>query len=163
MSSRSGDRMKAKSRRSAPALRTRTRSRSALPIPVPEKRGAATQLIVEGTPFLILGGGWGWVKPVEGQFDFSLVDGLLAGARRHGLRLVFLWFGSWKNSLTTFAAEAGDVRRGRWQPGRKMNGDDIVLNYRLAEQAEGNQSGSGLRFGSDGLTRQRVKLYRYHS
>jgi len=44
-----------------------------------------------------------------------------------------------------------------------MNGDDLGLNYRLAEQAEANQSGSGLRFGPDGPTRQRVKLYRYHS
>lgn len=43
----------------------------------------------------------------------------------------------------------------------QMNGDDIVLNYRLAEQADANQSGSGLRFGSDGPTLQRVKLYRY--
>ena len=58
-------------------------------------------------------------------------------------------------------AEAGTVADGRWQPGRKMSGDDILLNYHLAEQAAANQSGSGLRFGPDGPTLQRVKLYRY--
>jgi Domain of unknown function (DUF5597)/Beta-galactosidase len=58
-------------------------------------------------------------------------------------------------------AETGAVVDGRWTPGRKLNGDDILLNYHLAQQAELNQSGSGLRFGPDGPTIQRVKLYRY--
>jgi len=30
------------------------------------------------------------------------VDGLLAGARQHNLRVVFLWFGSWKNGISSF-------------------------------------------------------------
>ncbi len=58
-------------------------------------------------------------------------------------------------------AETGAVAGGRWIPGRKMSGDDILLNYHLAEQAELHQSGSGLRFGPAGPTLQRVKLYRY--
>ncbi len=58
-------------------------------------------------------------------------------------------------------AETGTVTDGRWQPGRKMSGDDILLNYHLASQAAAGQSGSGLRFGPDGPTMQRVKLYRY--
>jgi len=49
---------------------------------------------------------------------------------------------------------------GKWMPGRKLSGDDILLNYKLGEAAAVNQSGSGLRFGPDGPTIQRVKLYR---
>lgn len=45
---------------------------------------------------------WAWVEPEEGKFDFSLVDGLLEGARKHNLRVVFLWFGSWKNGISSF-------------------------------------------------------------
>jgi hypothetical protein len=45
---------------------------------------------------------WDWVEPVEGKYDFALVDGLLAGARKHNLRLMFLWFGSWKNGISSF-------------------------------------------------------------
>ena len=45
---------------------------------------------------------WGWVEPEEGKFDFSLVDGLLQGARSHNLKVVFLWFGSWKNGISSF-------------------------------------------------------------
>jgi hypothetical protein len=46
---------------------------------------------------------WAWIEPEEGRFDFSLVDTLLEGARRNRLRIVFLWFGSWKNGLSSFA------------------------------------------------------------
>jgi beta-galactosidase GanA len=40
---------------------------------------------------------WEQMEPVQGKFDFSVVDSLLAGAREHKVRLVLLWFGSWKN------------------------------------------------------------------
>ncbi len=58
-------------------------------------------------------------------------------------------------------AETGIMRDGRWIPGRKMSGDDILLDYHLADAAAADQSGSGLRFGPDGPDVQRVKLYRY--
>jgi hypothetical protein len=57
--------------------------------------------------------------------------------------------------------EAGKFVQGRWIPGRILSGDDILLDYDLADAAAKNQSGSGLRFGADGPTVQRVKLYRY--
>lgn len=41
---------------------------------------------------------WEQVEPVEGQFDFSYVDTLLAQARENNTRLVLLWFGTWKNT-----------------------------------------------------------------
>ena len=57
--------------------------------------------------------------------------------------------------------QAGRYENGVWVPGRWLNGDDVVLNYKLAEAAATNQSGSGLRFAADGPTIQNVKLYRY--
>ena len=103
-------------------------------IPHLRKQGTATQLIVDGKPFLILGGelhnssssnidymnpiwkrmtgmhfntvlagvSWELIEPDQGRFDFRLVDGLIDGARRHNLRLVFLWFGSWKNGMSSY-------------------------------------------------------------
>ncbi len=56
---------------------------------------------------------------------------------------------------------AGKYVAGKWVPGRKLSGDDVLLNYKLGEAAAQNQSGSGLMFGPDGPTIQRVKLYRY--
>ena len=40
---------------------------------------------------------WERLEPTEGKFDFSDVDLLVTGARSHGLHLILLWFGTWKN------------------------------------------------------------------
>jgi beta-galactosidase GanA len=96
------------------------------------RQGTATQLIVDGKPFLIRGGElgnssassltwlaphwktfrdlrlnaivapvyWDLVEAEEGRFDWTLVDGLIAEARKNEMRLVLLWFGSWKNSMS---------------------------------------------------------------
>lgn len=99
------------------------------------KTGGRNSLLVDGKPFLILGGElgnssassagymhphwrrleqmnlntvlvpvyWELLEPEEGKFDFALVDSMINGARRHELKLVFLWFGSWKNSMSCYA------------------------------------------------------------
>jgi beta-galactosidase GanA len=104
-------------------------------IPHLERRGEATQLIVDDAPYLILGGElgnseassreamrahwpklramnlntvlapvyWELVEPEEGRFDFATVDWLLEDARAHDMRLVLLWFGTWKNSMSSYA------------------------------------------------------------
>lgn len=46
---------------------------------------------------------WEQVEPVEGQFDFSFVDALVAQARENNVRLVILWFGTWKNTGPSYA------------------------------------------------------------
>jgi Domain of unknown function (DUF5597)/Beta-galactosidase len=40
---------------------------------------------------------WEQLEPQEGRFDFTNVDQIVDGARAHNLRLVLLWFGTWKN------------------------------------------------------------------
>ena len=85
-------------------------------------------LLVDGQPYLILGGQihnssgwpselpqvwesmaalhantveapvyWEQLEPQPGKFDFSNVDAIIDGARAHNLRVVILWFGTWKN------------------------------------------------------------------
>ncbi|HEX5181956.1 MAG TPA: DUF5597 domain-containing protein [Allosphingosinicella sp.] len=46
---------------------------------------------------------WEQVEPVEGRFDFSWVDALLKSARDNHVRLVLLWFGTWKNTGPNYA------------------------------------------------------------
>lgn len=46
---------------------------------------------------------WELLEPEEGSFDFSQVDMLVEGARRHGLHLGILWFGAWKNAQCYYA------------------------------------------------------------
>ncbi|MGB8192729.1 MAG: beta-galactosidase, partial [Chitinophagaceae bacterium] len=46
---------------------------------------------------------WELSEPQEGKFDFTLVDDLLNSARRNNMKLVLLWFGTWKNSMSCYA------------------------------------------------------------
>lgn len=45
---------------------------------------------------------WEMVEPTEGNFDFTELDAVLEGARENDLKLVLLWFGSFKNALSTY-------------------------------------------------------------
>lgn len=104
-------------------------------IPLLTKKGNTTQLIVDGKPFIILGGElgnstattlenmqsvwpklktmhlntilmpvyWELIEAEEGKFDFSLYQNLITEARKNDLKIVFLWFGSWKNSMSSHA------------------------------------------------------------
>ena len=45
---------------------------------------------------------WELMEPAKGQFDFSLVDSLIKNARSSKMRLVLLWFGAWKNSMSCY-------------------------------------------------------------
>jgi hypothetical protein len=45
------------------------------------------------------------LEPVEGKFDYSLVDGLIREARARDLQLVLLWFGSSKNTWSSYAPD----------------------------------------------------------
>lgn len=68
---------------------------------------------------------WDLVEPEEGRFDFSLVDGLIEDARQHDLRLVLLWFGTWKNSMSCYAPEW--VKRDQQRFPRCQTSDGVGL------------------------------------
>jgi beta-galactosidase GanA len=46
---------------------------------------------------------WEQIEPEEGKFDFSYVDVLLKQARQQNMRLVILWFATWKNNAPHYA------------------------------------------------------------
>ena len=46
---------------------------------------------------------WEFLEPVEGQMDYTLVDCIIDVARQQGLKIVPLWFGAWKNSMSCYA------------------------------------------------------------
>ncbi|KAH6644851.1 glycoside hydrolase superfamily [Boeremia exigua] len=56
---------------------------------------------------------WEQIEPEEGKFDFANLDAVITAAREHNMKLVLLWFGSFKNALSTYvpAWVKKDVKR----------------------------------------------------
>ena len=48
---------------------------------------------------------WELIEPQEGEFDMGTLDVILSEARRNELKVVLLWFGAWKNSMSCYAPE----------------------------------------------------------
>ena len=126
-------------------------------VPHLQKQGTATQLIVDGKPFLMLAGElrnssgssleylkpiwpklaamhlntvltaiyWELLEPKEGQFDFTLVDGAIQEAQRNNLRLVFLWFGSWKNGVSSYPPAWVKADQNRFPRVQDKNGNGL--------------------------------------
>ena len=131
----------------------------AAPIPFLDTQSPAPRLIVDGQPYLILGGelhnsssssrdymkpiwprlaqmhlntvltpvSWELIEPQEGRFDFSLVDGLIHDARESHLHLVFLWFGTWKNSMSCYAPAWVKADQNRFPRSQKSDGTGLEI------------------------------------
>ena len=136
-------------------------------IPHLVKQRTATQLIVNESPFLMLGGelhnssmggfaymrpiwkrmadanlntlistaSWELVEPQEGHFDFGLVDSMILGARKEGLKLVVIWFGSWKNSGSTYVPSWVKLDQKRFPLVKDENGKTLNILSTLSEEA----------------------------
>lgn len=48
---------------------------------------------------------WEQIEPRQGTFDFAVVDTIVTEARARGLRLVLLWFATWKNGQMDYAPQ----------------------------------------------------------
>jgi hypothetical protein len=57
--------------------------------------------------------------------------------------------------------DEGRFENGNWIPVRRLNGDDIMIDYDLAKKALENKTGTGLKFSGETRNIQLVKLYRY--
>ena len=48
---------------------------------------------------------WEQMEPQEREFNWGNVDAIVKGAREHNLRVVLLWFGTWKNGNMHYAPQ----------------------------------------------------------
>ena len=57
---------------------------------------------------------WEEIEPVQGKYDFSSVQRLLDQAREQDIRLVLLWFATWKNGSNHYMPEWMKLESGKY-------------------------------------------------
>ncbi|HHZ27988.1 hypothetical protein FQK02_13210 [Xanthomonas vasicola] len=76
---------------------------------------------------------WEQFEPAQGRFDSTNVDALIAGARKRGLRVALLWFGSWKNGQMHYVPEWIKRDTATYPRMRDANGEPVdVLSPHVA-------------------------------
>lgn len=45
---------------------------------------------------------WELIEPTEGKYNFELIDYLIANAKQENLKVVLVWFGSWKSTSSSY-------------------------------------------------------------
>jgi beta-galactosidase GanA len=51
---------------------------------------------------VIAGVSWAMIEPVEGKYNFDIVGAVINEARKNNLKLIFIWFASWKNGMSSY-------------------------------------------------------------
>ena len=57
---------------------------------------------------------WEMIEAKEGDFDFTVLDTIIEQAEREGVKLGILWFGLWKNGISSYAPEWVKMDPGRF-------------------------------------------------
>lgn len=70
---------------------------------------------------------WELIEPVEGRYDWSSVDTMLKAARANDLKLVILWFGAWKNSMSTYVPSWVKRDQARFPRAELPNGQGVEI------------------------------------
>ncbi len=76
-----------------------------------------------GLNTLLLPVTWELTEPKEGVFDFSIPDALIHQARQWNKKIIFLWFGSWKNAQMMYAPEWVKRDLNRFQRAQVVKGE----------------------------------------
>jgi beta-galactosidase GanA len=79
---------------------------------------------------------WDRIETEEGKYDFSLVQGAIELARQHHLHLVYLWFGTWKNSMSCYVPGWMKRDTARFERARQSSGEPMEIISPQCEAAQ---------------------------
>jgi beta-galactosidase GanA len=51
---------------------------------------------------VIAGISWAMIEPEEGKYNFNIVSDLINDAGKNNIKLIFIWFASWKNGKSSY-------------------------------------------------------------
>ncbi len=92
---------------------------------------------------------WELVEPKEGKFDFSLVDDQINQARQRNMRLVLIWFATWKNAGSSYPPDWVRADPKRFPPMVIKARPDGGMSTFLAKKTEEQGTGPLSPFGKD--------------
>lgn len=78
---------------------------------------------------------WDLIEPEEGKFDFLTIDETIKEARKYGMKVVFLWFGAWKNSMSCYAPMWFKRDISRFPRAMTANGKPLEIASAFSEEA----------------------------
>lgn len=70
---------------------------------------------------------WELTEPEEGKFDFTLIDYIIKEARQRDMKVILLWFGTWKNPMMTYAPAWVKHNPKRFPRAKDENGNDMEM------------------------------------
>lgn len=76
---------------------------------------------------------WDLFEPKEAHFDFTLIDENIKVARDNKLKIVFLWFGAWKNSMSCYAPFWFKKDVGKYPRAMTSNGKSMEIASAFSE------------------------------
>ncbi|MBX7172193.1 MAG: DUF5597 domain-containing protein [Pyrinomonadaceae bacterium] len=77
---------------------------------------------------------WELIEREEGKFDFSLIDELIRDARKCNLKIVPLWFGSWKNSMSCYTPPWVKTNQARFPRSQSSDGKGMEILSPFSEE-----------------------------
>jgi hypothetical protein len=83
---------------------------------------------------IIAGISWAMVEPEEGKFNFDIVGAVINEARKSNLKLIFIWFASWKNGMSSYIPDWVKKDYGRFPRVKINDGEPIELLTPLSEE-----------------------------
>ncbi len=78
---------------------------------------------------------WETIEPVEGEYDFYLLDGVVEQAKENEMKLIFLWFGLWKNGESMYVPAWMKRDTKKYFRAEKVNGEKLNTISPLCEAA----------------------------
>lgn len=68
---------------------------------------------------------WEQFEPEEGIYRYDVIDTLMSEARKNGLKLIVLWFGSWKNGNSHYVPRWIKLDKSRFRLARSYDGMEL--------------------------------------
>ncbi len=135
-------------------------------LPYLQKSANATKMLVDGKPFIILGGElhnstgtdkvalkealkeaksynlntvlayayWELIEPAEGKYNFELIDYLIMNAKQENLKVILVWFGSWKSTSSSYVPEWVKTNPKRFERYTLENGKTLEMLSAFSEE-----------------------------